>query len=187
MAPVISSINPNHGPPTGGTAVTITGSGFIGATSVKFGTVPVSSFTLVSDSQITTIAPAGTGSAAVTVATPLGTSNGVTYTYGTVPVITSLTPTSGTAGTSVVINGSGFTGTSSVHFGTASAAFTVLSDGQIQATAPAGTGTVQVTVTTPAGTSNGAAFTYTVLPVITSLTPTSGTAGTSVVINGSGF
>ncbi|WBP91292.1 beta strand repeat-containing protein [Kitasatospora cathayae] len=187
MAPVISSINPNHGPPTGGTAVTITGSGFIGATSVKFGTVPVSSFTLVSDSQITTIAPAGTGSAAVTVATPLGTSNGVTYTYGTVPVITSLTPTSGTAGTSVVINGSGFTGTSSVHFGTASAAFTVLSDGQIQATAPAGTGTVQVTVTTPAGTSNGVAFTYTVLPVITSLTPTSGTAGTSVVINGSGF
>ncbi|MEU4862512.1 IPT/TIG domain-containing protein [Kitasatospora aureofaciens] len=188
MAPVISSINPNHGPPTGGTAVTITGSGFTGATLVKFGTVPVSSFTLVSDSQITTTAPAGTGSAAVTVTTPLGgTSNGVTYTYGTVPVITSLTPTSGTAGTSVIISGSGFTGASSVHFGTASATFTVLSDGQIQATAPAGSGTVQVTVTTPAGTSNSAAFTYTVLPVITSLTPTSGTAGTSVIISGSGF
>nr|WP_244888905.1 IPT/TIG domain-containing protein [Kitasatospora aureofaciens] len=34
----------------------------------------------------------------------------------------------------MIISGSGFTGASSVHFGTASATFTVLSDGQIQAT-----------------------------------------------------
>ncbi|GAA3075043.1 hypothetical protein GCM10020000_70160 [Streptomyces olivoverticillatus] len=59
MAPVISSLNPNHGPPTGGTAVTINGSGFTGVTSVKFGIVAVASFTLVSDSQITTTAPRG--------------------------------------------------------------------------------------------------------------------------------
>ncbi|MGW3041771.1 IPT/TIG domain-containing protein, partial [Kitasatospora sp. NPDC001159] len=136
MAPVISSINPNHGPAAGGTAVTINGSGFTGATSVKFGTVPVSSFKLVSDSQIMTTAPAGTGSAAVTVTTPLGTSNGVTYTYDAVPVITAVSPASGAVGTSVIISGSGFTGASSVHFGTASATFTVLSDAQIQATAP---------------------------------------------------
>ncbi|MGW2255935.1 IPT/TIG domain-containing protein, partial [Kitasatospora sp. NPDC001660] len=115
MAPVISGINPNHGPAVGGTAVTISGSGFTGATSVKFGTVPVSAFGLVSDSQITTTAPAGTGSVAVTVTTPLGTSNGVTYTYGGGPVITSVSPVSGVAGTLVTISGSGFTGASSVH------------------------------------------------------------------------
>ncbi|MFF2148938.1 IPT/TIG domain-containing protein, partial [Kitasatospora sp. NPDC058190] len=90
MAPVISGINPNHGPAAGGTAVTISGSGFTGATSVKFGTVPVSSFTLVSDSQITTAAPAGSGSVAVTVTTPLGTSNGVTFSYTVPPVITAV-------------------------------------------------------------------------------------------------
>ncbi|MEU1629359.1 IPT/TIG domain-containing protein [Streptomyces sp. NPDC020096] len=189
MAPVISSINPNHGPAAGGTAVTIIGSGFTGATSVKFGTVPVSSFTLVSDSQITTTAPAGTGSVAVTVTSPLGTSNGVTYTYSAGPVITGLSPTSGTAGTSVIINGSGFTGALSVNFGTASASFMVLSDSQIQATAPAGSGTVQVTVTTSLGTSNGVAFSYTAALVITSLSPASGPTGggNSVTINGAGF
>ncbi|MFJ9847703.1 IPT/TIG domain-containing protein [Kitasatospora sp. NPDC101155] len=56
MVPVISGINPNHGPAAGGTAVTISGSGFTGATSVKFATVPVSSFTLVSDSPRSTAA-----------------------------------------------------------------------------------------------------------------------------------
>ncbi|MGA5823670.1 beta strand repeat-containing protein [Kitasatospora sp. NPDC094028] len=189
MAPVISGINPNHGPAAGGTAVTISGSGLTGATSVKFGTVPVPFFTLVSDSQITTIAPAGTGSAAVTVTTPLGTSNGVIYTYGAVPVITALSPASGTAGTSVLISGSGFTGASSVHFGTASATFAVQSDAQIQATTPAGSGTIQVTVTTPAGTSNNVAFTYTAPPAITAVSPASGPTGggNTVTINGAGF
>ncbi|MFH8387282.1 IPT/TIG domain-containing protein, partial [Kitasatospora sp. NPDC018058] len=114
MAPVISSINPNNGPATGGTAVTINGSGFIGATSVKFGTVPVSSFKLVSDNQIQATAPAGSGTVQVTVTTPFGTSNGVAFTYGAVPVITGLSSSSGVVGASVVISGSGFTGASSV-------------------------------------------------------------------------
>lgn len=189
MAPVISSINPNHGPAAGGTAVTINGSGFTGATTVRFGTVPVSAFILVSDTQITTNAPAGTGSVAVTVTSPLGTSNGATYTYGTGPAISGLNPASGTVGTSVIISGSGFTGASSVNFGTTSAPFTVTSDSQIQATAPAGSGTVLVTVTASAGTSNGVAFSYTTVLVITSLNPASGPTGggNTVTINGAGF
>ncbi|MFI7246461.1 IPT/TIG domain-containing protein [Streptomyces qinglanensis] len=189
MAPVISSINPNHGPPAGGTAVTINGSSFTGATSVKFGAMPVASFMLVSDGEITTTAPAGSGSVAVTVTSPFGTSNGVTYNYGTSPVITGLSPASGTAGTPVLITGSGFTGTTSVHFGPASASFTLLGDGQIQATAPVGSGTVMVTVTTPAGTSNGSAFSYSAAPALTSLSPASGPTGggTAVTLQGTGF
>lgn len=190
MAPVISAISPDHGPAAGGTPVTITGGGFTGVTSVKFGSVPVASFMLVSDSRITTTAPAGTGAAAVTVTSPLGTSNSVTYTYGTAPVISGLNPASGTAGSPVTISGSGFTGASSVHFGSASVtSFTVVDDTRIQTAAPAGSGAVPVTVTTPVGTSNAVTYTYGTGPVITALNPASGTnsGGTLVTISGTGF
>jgi YVTN family beta-propeller protein len=72
------------------------------------------------------------------------------------PIVTSISPTSGPAdgGTRVNIFGTDFTGTTVIDFGTSSSTpFTVLSDTQISATAPSGTGTVDVTVTTPAGTS----------------------------------
>jgi hypothetical protein len=55
--PVVTSISPNTGPTTGGTVVTITGSGFTRATKVLFGLVPATSFTVVSDSQISATAP----------------------------------------------------------------------------------------------------------------------------------
>ncbi|MGW3041772.1 IPT/TIG domain-containing protein, partial [Kitasatospora sp. NPDC001159] len=115
-----------------------------------------------------------------------GTSNGVAFAYTVLPVITAVSPASGAVGTSVIISGSGFTGASSVHFGTASATFTVLSDAQITATAPAGTGSVPVTVTTSAGTSNGVTYTYMPAPVITSLTPNQGptSGGNTVIISG---
>ena len=54
--------------------VTVTGSGFTGATSVSFGATPATSFTVVSDSQLTAVAPPGTGSADVTVTSIGGTS-----------------------------------------------------------------------------------------------------------------
>ena len=41
VGPAITGISPSSGPFTGGTVVTITGSGFTGATSVKFGTTSV--------------------------------------------------------------------------------------------------------------------------------------------------
>jgi hypothetical protein len=72
--------------------------------------------------------------------------------------ITSVSPASGTAkgGTSVTITGTGFTASpavTGVSFGGAAAHFTIDSGTQITATSPPGTGTVYITVTTPAGTS----------------------------------
>jgi len=66
-------------------------------------------------------------------------------------------------GTCVTISGANFTGATSVTFGTAAATgVSVISDTQINVTSPAGTGTVDVTVTTPNGPSaTGASDRYT--------------------------
>lgn len=74
-APVVTSVNPYFGPSTGGTAVTITGSGFTGATNVKFGTTPATTFNVQSDSLITATSPASSPQVVViSVTTPSGTS-----------------------------------------------------------------------------------------------------------------
>ena len=114
--------------------------------------------------------------------------------YGT-PTVTSVSPNSGTTagGTSVTITGTNLNGTTAVNFGaTAATSYTVNSATQITATSPAGsTGTVDITVTTPGGTSTTGAsdqFTYTgPPPTVTGVSPSSGPAGTSVTITGTNF
>jgi photosystem II stability/assembly factor-like uncharacterized protein len=75
-APVVSGIQPNFGPEPGGTTVTVSGFGFTGATAVKFGNQPATSFHVVGDTSLTAVVPAGTGSVQLTVVTPAGTSSG---------------------------------------------------------------------------------------------------------------
>jgi hypothetical protein len=60
-APTITSVSPASGSSLGGTTVTIEGVNFTDATQVKFGTTPGTSLTVVSDTQITVVSPAGTG------------------------------------------------------------------------------------------------------------------------------
>lgn len=55
--PMITWVSPAKGLISGGTNVVITGTGFTGATSVKFGNANATSFTVDSDSQITVQAP----------------------------------------------------------------------------------------------------------------------------------
>ncbi len=74
FVPEVTGVSPSTGPTAGGTTVTLTGSGFTGATAVMFGAAPATSFTIHSDTQITAVAPAGNGSVNVTVTTPAGTS-----------------------------------------------------------------------------------------------------------------
>jgi hypothetical protein len=72
--PTISSIVPASGAAAGGTSILITGTGFTGATAVNFGTVVAASFSVISDTQLTATAPAGTGTVNVSVTTAGGTS-----------------------------------------------------------------------------------------------------------------
>src|SRR5215813_2109500 len=66
--PTITNVNPNTGPTSGGTSVTITGTNFSGVTAVRFGSNAAGSFTVDSDAtQITATSPAGMGTVDVTV------------------------------------------------------------------------------------------------------------------------
>jgi alpha-tubulin suppressor-like RCC1 family protein len=111
------------------------------------------------------------------------------------PSVTGIAPPDGpvAGGGTVTISGANLTGASAVRFGSAEATtFTVESSSTITATAPPGSGTVDVTVVTPAGTSQVSTadrYTYQLPPTITKLKPTSGPVGggTSVTITGTEF
>ena len=153
--PSVTGVSPSTGPAAGGDSVTISGSGFTGATAVNFGSA-AASFTVLSDTQITATAPPGSGAVDITVTTPGGTSaTGTSDVYKYFPSVTVVSPSAGptTGGTTVTITGTGFTGATAVNFGSAAASFSVVSDTQITTTAPASApGVVDVTVTGPAGT-----------------------------------
>jgi hypothetical protein len=97
----------------------------------------------------------------------------------------------GGGGTEVTLTGTDLAGATAVHFGpAASAGFTVNSRTSITAEAPPGTGTVDVTVTTPAATTPvnpRDSFRYG--PSVTGIGPGKGPAsgGTEVTITGANF
>ncbi len=196
--PSLASVSPNSGPPAGGTTVTIMGSSFTGASAIQFGSIPASTFSVASDTQMTAVSPPGSGTVDVTVTTPAGTSAASPadqFTYVAPPSVAAVKPNQGPAGggTKVVVAGAGFTGATAVRFGsTAAASFVVTNDTTIQAVSPAGSGTVDVTVTTAGGTSATGTpdqFTYLSPPAVTAIEPNRGPTGggTKVTIAGSGF
>jgi Divergent InlB B-repeat domain len=184
--PTISGFTPASGPV--GTSVTISGTNFTGATSVTFnGTT--ASFSLTSATAIQATVPAGATSGPISVTTPGGTatSSGA-FTVVPGPAISGFSPASGTAGTSVTISGTSFSGATAVAFNGVSATFTVSSDTAIQTSVPAGATSGALSVTTPGGTATSSgAFTVLKAPAIFSFTPTTGPVGTSVTINGTSF
>jgi hypothetical protein len=192
-APVLTSLSPVSGPTSGGNTVTITGSNLGGATSVMFG---LNAATVLTNSatQITVSAPAGApASVNVTVTTAGGTSNPLPYFYIAAPTVSDLSPHLGpdTGANTVTVFGSNLTPTSAVNFGgNPATAFTVVSDSQLTVTAPAGSGTVVVSVTTPGGTSTAGSgdpyYTYLGAPVLTSLNPSHGpdVGGDAIVLTG---
>ena len=176
-APTVTAVTPTAGPTSGGTTVIITGTRFSGATAVTFGATAATGFTVNSATQITATAPAGAaGTVDVRVTSVGGTSaTGAAdqFTYVGAPTVTSISPTAGptSGGTTVTITGTRFSGATAVTFGaTAATAFTVNSASQITAMAPAGTGTVDIRVTSVGGTSATSAadqYTYAAAPTVT--------------------
>jgi uncharacterized protein (TIGR03437 family) len=73
------------------------------------------------------------------------------------PTIESFAPAFGVVGTSVIINGTSFTGATSVTFNGVMAAFVINSDTKITATVPTGATTGKIKVTTMGGSATSAA------------------------------
>jgi hypothetical protein len=194
---VVTGLAPTSGPTTGGTTVTITGTGFAGATGVTFDGVPGTGFTVNPAGTTSTIVtpPNAAGPAAVALVFPAGTADAGTFTY-VAPTIASIVPDEGpsTGGTTVTVTGTGFTRATSVDFGGTPGSGLVVD--------PSGT---SLTVVTPPGTPGAAdvsvripgadaiapdGFTYrAVPPVIGTIDPGQGptAGGSTVVVTGSGF
>src|SRR5262249_27033702 len=157
-APNVTSVSPTSGPPSGGTSVTVTGTNFTGATAVTFGSVAATSFTVNSSTSIAATSPAENPGPPVDirVTTAGGISainSGDQFTFNAPPTVTSISPLAGpsSGGTTVTINGTGFTGATAVKFGgTNATSFTVNTSIKITATSPShSAGQVDITVTTP--------------------------------------
>ncbi|GAA2744146.1 hypothetical protein GCM10009868_20680 [Terrabacter aerolatus] len=196
------------GPVRGGTTVELSGAGVGATTAVWFGTVRVTAVTHVSSTVVRVVTPAHpAGAVDVRVTTPSGpsaVSPGATFSFDAVPTVSDLSTHSGTTrgGRTVVVSGTNLQRVSAVRFGTTLATgLTRVSDTQVRVTAPArAAGTVDVTVTTPGGTSAVIAadrFTYAAVPVpsvpsaptVTALSVTAGPVrgGTVVLVTGTGF
>jgi IPT/TIG domain/FG-GAP repeat len=157
IPPKVSSIEPASGLATGGTEVTIKGSGFIEGASVNIGG-EAQEVHVLSGTELTAKTPSSeAGGYEVVVADGNGTSSGgPTYTYTEPVTVTSLEPGSGerAGGNEVTIHGTGFAPGASVSFGgSPGGEVTVNSSTTITAIAPSGTGTVNVRVTVGGETS----------------------------------
>ncbi len=214
VAPTVTGIAPALGPLAGGTVVTVTGTGFAtaaGATTVSFGANAATAVSCASSTTCTATSPAAPSPNGISTADVLVTVAGLTsaavpadlFTYDTAPIVTGLAPGTGSTagGDAITITGAGFdtTGNTTVTFGgvptTPAGTFvTCASSTSCSVTSPAGTGTVDVRVQDPGGTSAVSAadkFTYvaTATPAITNIKPATGavSGGTVVTITGTGF
>jgi hypothetical protein len=187
--PTVTGISPASGP--AGTSVTVTGSGFTGATAVSFGgtAAAFSPNSTDPDTALMVTVPVGSGTVDVTVTTSAGTSPVVPQDQFNYLAVTGISPASGLAGTPVTVAGSGFTGATAVRFGaTPGTNLLVAPNGtELTVTAPAGTGTVDVTVTTPAGTSPPVTADRFAYLQVTGISPNQARPGASLTVAGNGF
>jgi outer membrane protein assembly factor BamB len=183
LATTITSFTPATG--SVDKLVTITGTGFSGATAVTIaGTT--AAFSVVSDTTVTAHVPYGATFGPVTVASPSGAATSTTS-FKVRPKVASFAPLGGPVGSSVALYGSGFTGATEVKFNTAPAVFTVVSYSQIVATVPGGATTGKLSVTGPGGTgASGSSFTVSAGP-FASAAPKTGPPTTSATVSGNAF
>ncbi len=111
VAPTVTNVSPNYGPTSGGTSVTITGSGFLSATNITFGGTPVASAFVSNDNVIVATSPVhGQGTYDVIVwagSTPSPSTVNDQFSYYAGPVVTGLYPSVGpiSGGTLVQVTG----------------------------------------------------------------------------------
>jgi formylglycine-generating enzyme required for sulfatase activity len=206
----VTSIEPNHGPASGGTQITIVGSSLDMPLALTLNNVAATNLQLIHSRALTAVTPPGTPGLA-TLALIFADGSVITvpdaFTYdeeeqstSEKPLsITVITPTSGptAGGTELTIQGANFVAGSVLLIGGRPASnLAVLGDSLMTATTPPGAeGVAEVTLNTSDGrsTSYPPGFTYVVIPpgppTITSICPDRGpdAGGTVVRIEGASF
>ncbi|UGS38856.1 IPT/TIG domain-containing protein [Capillimicrobium parvum] len=150
--PKITTLSPGSG--LTGAQVTITGSGFTGATAVSFNGLAAGTFTAASDTKVTATVPNGATTGKVRVVAPGGTATSATD-FTVRLSITSFSPGRGPQNATVTVNGVGFDASSRVRFNGAAATTTLVSATNLRAVVPATATTGPITVTntsSPSGT-----------------------------------
>ncbi|MEJ0014929.1 MAG: InlB B-repeat-containing protein [Actinomycetota bacterium] len=185
----VASVAPTSGPLSAGTAITITGTNFTGATGATINGVAVTSFVVVNSTTITAVAPAGAsvGAKDIVVTAPAGTATGsALYTYNATVTFNGNTNTGGSmssqlASTSTALTSNAFTktGYTFAHWNTAangsgtsyanSASFPFSTDTTLYAIWTANTNTI--TYAAGGGTGSAPSSPTTVLSGATFTTP----------------
>jgi hypothetical protein len=180
--PTISGFFPAGAAP--GSPVVVTGTGFGGVSAVRVNGVRAG-FGVLSRTQLRLIVPATATDGPITVTTVGGTATSAA-TLLVLPRVGSFSPTAAPVGTTVAIHGNAFTGATGVLFNGVLALPVTVSATTITVLVPAAASTGKLTVVTPSGSGQSTGI-FRVLPRITSVSPGSGPAGTTVTIAGSGF
>ena len=128
----MSKVSPNTGPTSGGTAITVTGTGFVSGATVVIGqgngagtgAIAATSVNVVSSTEITAVTGGGakTGTWTLFVTTSGGTSaanSGAYFTYDPVPTVSKVSPNTGptSGGTAITVTGTGFVSGATVVIG----------------------------------------------------------------------
>ncbi|CAF3637436.1 unnamed protein product [Rotaria sp. Silwood1] len=195
----ISNVSPTSGSTYGGVLLTINGNGFANLPNNIQVTIGSSTCSIVQTTpgQVQCIVP--TQGSNTSPATIRVISNGVTfpgsftftYSSGSTPTITSISPTFGTAGQTLTISGSNFVnGQTTVTIGGASCTIISVSSTSITCTvssSPAGSQSVIALVSSTGISNSNIQFQYTLQ--VTSVSPSRGGygGGQLVTINGDGF
>ncbi len=159
--PVLTSLSVSVGSVSGGTAVTLTGTGFATGDTVTFGGAAATSVVVVSATQITCVTPAGSAGANNVVVTDLASHTSTlagAFTYIAVPVLTSVDydQFDPLGGETVTITGTGLTSATHCKVNGSDVTITSNTATTLAFTTPAlvaGTG-YTLAVTTAGGTSN---------------------------------
>lgn len=187
-APFILGFTPTSGPR--GMSLVITGINFTLANSVRFNGTLAPTAAVTADSQIQVEVPNGALTGPISVTAPAGTGTSSAIFYAP-PRLTSFTPASGVAGSLITVNGTNFTGATTLTIASTNntrvaVAFSLVASNQLTITIPTNAVTGPLVLTTPGGVIYSATA-LGVVPRVDSFAPTLGPVGTSVVLQGQNF
>ncbi len=194
----LMSVAPTNGNLSGGTLITLAGTGFVTGATVTVGGTACTSPTVLNSSSITCNTPAKTAAIySIVITNGDGATNTLTnsYTYNPNPTLTSISPSNGppAGGTTITLTGTGFLSGATVSVGGSTCTSpTVVSATSITCVSPAhaaGTGSVVITNSDTQSATLSNAFTFNASLSVTAISPTSGSkkGGVSATITGTGF